>query len=523
MVPVDVRVIDKAGRPVTDLKQEDFTILEDGVRQQVRQFSAHALTPQTAQPGARPAPWELMSTLPRPDRRVFVVLLGCGRLDEPSKAIDALARFVRTQLLPQDHVAIVAYNRGIDFTTDHEAAATVIERFKRANGDIDLDVGLQMTNGMGAVYGSKVIPARLQASIDKMFQVPLEPPERRLSSWTGADELDAGTFAGIGLGDFVAHNGQTLRDMQNLYAVLEYLRRFGGDKHLLYLTEKGMYLPRVEDEDNLIALANDGRVAIHTFQTGGIYRPEPGKELIATWLQNFAANSLRRISERTGGVASITEIGQVAFDRLDDITRTGYLLGYCASNTRWDGNYRNITVQVNRPNVAVLFRHGYYRDQRERAFNRQIFLTGDRLIAAANFRREIKDIKLKLHASLQKREDGLDLAVDVKIDPARLAFTAADGLHVGAVDLAVFSIDDKGENVGSYFHQADLKLPDDLYGRSQREGITQSLRFPAPKGVKTIRVIVYDYKADVVGRADTEVFQEEQGSALPCSRLTACP
>jgi len=48
------------------------------------------------------------------------------------------------------------------------------------------------------------------------------------------------------------------------------------------------------------------------------------------------------------------------------------------------------------------------------AFNRRIFLTGDRLLAAANFRREIKDIKLKLRASLQKREDGLDLAVDVR-------------------------------------------------------------------------------------------------------------
>jgi len=39
LVPVDVRVVDGNGKPVTDLTQADFTILEDGVPQDIRHFA----------------------------------------------------------------------------------------------------------------------------------------------------------------------------------------------------------------------------------------------------------------------------------------------------------------------------------------------------------------------------------------------------------------------------------------------------------------------------------------------------
>ncbi|PYV22420.1 MAG: hypothetical protein DMG27_18220, partial [Acidobacteria bacterium] len=39
MVLVDVRVTDKSGRPITDLKREDFKISEDGAPQSITSFS----------------------------------------------------------------------------------------------------------------------------------------------------------------------------------------------------------------------------------------------------------------------------------------------------------------------------------------------------------------------------------------------------------------------------------------------------------------------------------------------------
>src|ERR1041385_2877454 len=51
VVPVDVRVIDASGKPVTNLTQQDFTVLENGVRQDVRFFDTHSLTSETPRPG----------------------------------------------------------------------------------------------------------------------------------------------------------------------------------------------------------------------------------------------------------------------------------------------------------------------------------------------------------------------------------------------------------------------------------------------------------------------------------------
>ena len=48
VVPIDVRVVDRKGNPVTDLKQEDFTVLEDGVPQPIQRFELQTLSPDPA-------------------------------------------------------------------------------------------------------------------------------------------------------------------------------------------------------------------------------------------------------------------------------------------------------------------------------------------------------------------------------------------------------------------------------------------------------------------------------------------
>ena len=50
LVPVDVMVTDENGRPVTNLKQEDFRIFEKGKQQEIRHFSMQTLKPESPEP-----------------------------------------------------------------------------------------------------------------------------------------------------------------------------------------------------------------------------------------------------------------------------------------------------------------------------------------------------------------------------------------------------------------------------------------------------------------------------------------
>jgi VWFA-related protein len=552
LVPVDVRVVDGSGKPVTDLKPEEFTIIEDGARQEIRHFALQTFTPAEPAPGAKLALRQDAVSFDPQSNRIFLIVLGRGKLQEPSKAIDALLRFVRERLLPQDQVAVFAYNRATTFTTDHQMVARLLERFKTMHEQVDYEIGLQMS-GLAAIYGSKLIPRSLQGKIDKMFEgsgllasqrvEPGAPADKRiegdagrqtnaliqqeteaakadmaaaaglanLTTWSELDEIQTQMFADLSLEAFVATTAQTLQDLGNIYAGISYLRHFEGEKHLVFLTEKGLTLPRLEEDEILVAAANDARVVIDTIETGGIYVGQSGNAAgtmpEGRWNQTFAFKTLRTIADLTGGVSSIAESGTTALGRLNDVTRATYQLGFYPTNARWDGAYRKVTVKVTRPGVTVYYRHGYYGRKDLASFNRREFITADRIQAAASFRREIKDIRLKVDAGLARAKDGggYELSVDVNIDPSKLAFTFVEGVHIGRISIAVFCFDEKGNGLGGNMENADLKLKDDVYKKVIDSGIPYKVTFPVNPGVRKVRVVVYDFKADLIGSADTSV------------------
>ena len=133
IVPVDVRVLDRDGKPITDLKQSDFTVLEDGAPQEIRYFSARGLVPIPVPQATKPAV-RTRSSVPLQEQsaRIFLIVLGRGRLQYPSKGVDAIIHFVRNRLLPQDQVAVLAFNRSTDFTTDRARILQVLERLQTA-------------------------------------------------------------------------------------------------------------------------------------------------------------------------------------------------------------------------------------------------------------------------------------------------------------------------------------------------------------------------------------------------------
>ena len=483
-------------------------------------------------------------------------MFGRGRLQEPSRALDALQRFVREQLLPQDQVAVFAYDRASDFTTDHEQIAQFIERFKKAHYDIDMEVRLAIESSMAAVYGSKSLSKGVRQKIDNMFTGPGLLGSRELGKgetastkrtaeeaarqvgvaqrkeiqstdaaaaaevtrligttgptmpWTSLDEIQTPQFATLGLDNFMQVTARSLQDLGNCYAAIEYLRHLEGDKHLVFVTERGMNLPRLEDDMDLTRVANDARVAIDTFQVGGL-EGQVGGLWTDQSQQTFAFRGLRLIAEQTGGVSSISEDGMTAVNRINELSKSEYVIGYYPSQARFDGQYRKIEVRTRRPNVTLLYRRGYYATTDVRAYNRREAITQERLMAAAGFRREIGDIKLKLDAKQAKNADGVnEVSVRLSIDMARLFLSLADGNRTGAVDILAVCYNDKEQPVGQFYQRAGIDLTQEMFDKVSKSGLPYSVKFEATPATRRVRVVVYDFRADLVGSADQRIIDD---------------
>ena len=141
LVPIDVRVLDRHGRPVADLTKDDFAVSEDGVPQRISVFDRQTLVAEKAET----APPRVLRTTGAGDlkpqhRRVFLISLGRYWLPRARfEAVNAITTFLRQRLLPQDYAAVCAWDRATDITTDHETLAQVVEMLELPTHLVMLD------------------------------------------------------------------------------------------------------------------------------------------------------------------------------------------------------------------------------------------------------------------------------------------------------------------------------------------------------------------------------------------------
>ena len=174
LVPVDVRVVDAGGRPVPGLTRDDFVVKEDGRAQDIASFAPHVFTAEAPVAGAAGAP--IFRRLDDPDvsgaaplnQRIFLFVLGRGRLQAPARGIDAVADFLKGQLLPQDAVAVMAWNRATDFTVDHQRIVDVVERYRTRHEGIETALR-EWFSGLRGLSGNPALPPHIQRVIDEVF------------------------------------------------------------------------------------------------------------------------------------------------------------------------------------------------------------------------------------------------------------------------------------------------------------------------------------------------------------------
>src|SRR5581483_2667246 len=143
LVIINVTVRDRSGKPIANLKKDDFTLLEDGKPQaisvfELQQLSSEALPPaieaqqtllrrdaappppRRAEPGAPATPEQLR------DHRLIAILFDMSSMQpaEQIRAQNAATKFISQQMTKSDLVEIMTYTTTLkvieEFTSDRD-------------------------------------------------------------------------------------------------------------------------------------------------------------------------------------------------------------------------------------------------------------------------------------------------------------------------------------------------------------------------------------------------------------------
>ena len=332
IVRVDVSVLDADRRPVRGLTAADFTILENG-----REYPVAALTeidlpaPPAGDPGWMDEVRSDVETNALEDGRLFVIVLDdallpgvAAHLIQQSKAA---ALSVIDRLGPTDLAAVVFTSdarRSQNFTRDRQRLQAAVDRLAPGfSGAQQLNTRAE-AGGTNLEFTDEQLMRSSLGTIRDVTEALVSGPERRkalvyIGRGIALDYSAVTTRIGPGGGDFL--EGAIFND------VLEY------------------------EMQRIFENAQRANVAVYAIDPTGLDTEADNRR--RDYLETLAAN--------TGGIA-VTDSNEFepGVAQIYEENSAYYLLGYEPVDPPQPGTFRAVDVRVNRPDVVVRARKGYY-------------------------------------------------------------------------------------------------------------------------------------------------------------------
>jgi VWFA-related protein len=499
LVLVNVVVRDKRGHPVTGLKRENFTLTENGKPQQISGFDFENLdtAPLTASTGPaqqtitdRPAPEKLILSHKDAEdalsnKRVIVLFLDLSSMspDETQRAVDSGRNYVESKMKPADTVAIISLASSLrldqDFTQDRARLLRVLNRYSHAEGQ-------GMDNGpTGDADGI----------------------EETGDAYT-PDETEYNQF-------------NTDRKLQALQSICQVLSKFNQKKSVIYFSS-GMTQTGIENQAALRAAINTAikaNVAIYTLDARGLEAMPPGGGAQSASLRgtamysgagvqnqfdsNFASQeTLTTLAADTGGQAFLdtNDLGQV-FDRVQRDTSVYYVLGYKSNNPLKDGKYRRIEVKINRSDVKLEFRKGYYAPKDFQHFNSEDKEQQMEEEVASELPNT--DVALYMAASYFRLDERrFYVPVSLVVPGSQIPFTQGGDKDKASLDLIGEVLDELKRAVGSV--RETVKLALDASQEVRRKNVQYGTGFILTAGKYQFKFVVRENQTGRLGSFVTE-------------------
>ncbi len=515
LVLVDVRVWDKSGKPVTDLKQEDFRVFEDGVLQKINAFSLESVEQlATATADESPPPTIDLGKLPPgtnpaplvEDHRLIVLFFDLTSLpvDSLNRALKAGEDFLRKQMTPADLVAVATYTSSLrvlqPFTNDRDELSKSLQSIRVGKSSALAEAAAQGEAGTTSASGEEVVAQDVSAAFTP-------------------DETEFNIF----------NTDQKLAALQSLAGML---RDVPGRKSVVHFSS-GVERTGIENQAQLRATtdaANRSNVSFYTLDARGLMALVPGGDASAaspagTALYTGQAvfsqfSSLRGGRETLASLASDT--GGRSFYDLNDFSSafedvqtenaSYYLLAYTPELGKADGRFRRIRVEVDRPGVRVAARPGYFAPKDFRHFTREDKEV--QLQQAMNLDSPFVELPLAVETAYFRRRGGQYYVVlAAKIPGSAVSFLAKSDTHRTEFDFAWRATDGAGHTVAALRDTLPVKLAGEAYEEVQRGNILYEGGVVLPPGQYSLKVVARENQSGRLGTFEQPLELPDMGAA----------
>jgi len=506
VMDLDVVVTDRDGRPVPDLKREDFTVRLGGKVFPIDYFARvdagtiHAPDLATASPDQVLAAYRHGEQAFVP--RHFLMYLDVGHLapDGCKRGLEALRDLV-TRMGPNDRGRLILFDRRArelaEWTSSKEALFSALAKIEEAGlGMSRLDAERQALIAIDTVMGRNPREQALhRESVARSYAEEQRTEIRQMLQDVG-DELStlapiAGKKAFLFVsGGFEFQPGQVMA----AYAA--------GQPTVLSFVVRD-----VSGELEAIARrANTSEITFYTVDARGLDPAGGSSAADNPLLARSGVSFLARQDSQEGLVVLARETGGLALLNSNDLA-TGvariyqdssvyYSLGVTLSKLPGSG-HRAVRVEVSRPGVTVRARQGY-------AVLTDADRAKDRLQAALRTNFSSTDIPLTLRTEPATRKGNrYEFAISVIFPAAGLTFAPSGGSRRAVADVSIAAMDDTGRMSETSTVSTMFTLPD---GANEGNAALQHKTvLQTRKGNHRIVVSVRDRTTGRIGTAKADV------------------
>jgi VWFA-related protein len=477
LVEVSVIAQDKDGKPVADLRREEFQIFDDGSPQEIRVFLADAAS--ATEPAPPPAPGTFTNQISSSGglRSGYAVLL----FDNNTTGFEhtARARLKALQALRAipagDKIAIYSlwcqFQVIREFTADRESLLRQLQAFAPAAGSCGSGGG-----GDGPLLANR--PLSMQEIV---------APEAAIARARAAAEA-----ARVGAIQQASFNDEEIKAMAN------HLAGIPGRKNLIWLATNFQISPPA------LRKLIDAGVAVYPVDAIG--------SMIATAAEKEARSApLRALAAITGGVAYFDrdDLDVAVRDALDD-GRVSYTLGFYQTGDDTKAAVHQLGVRISRPGIKLRYRTSYETEPRRPM---SVDPVAD-MVQAMNGPVDATAIAITASVTRLATRTQNQLAVSARFDAASLDLAIDQGLWKGTAEVVARFMAADGTQAGDTLAETvTLNLRPATYEAFLVGGLPYQKELTIPAKAVELKLLIGNPASGKIGTLTIPLAEIKEGAA----------